>query len=470
MNVLSDSSNEANKINSNLEIENERKTYLTKGTSGLVNIGNTCYMNSTLQIMNATDLLIEYFIGRENMPAKYKADLKRGACRMIIENEKKKEKKMGIQTKEIELDENGQPKQIIYTINVNKMRKMFKNSLAYKYRNVACVMWGANRKVKPYGFKNKLGELNKEFRGFAQNDSQECLSLILDTIHEETKSEIEISIKPLDKQTEMVRQAKKKLEALKGKRAQYELIKFKNSYLKEFATIEALDFWKEYLSKNNSMIEHIFAGLFFGTIKCDECNNSSFKFEPFRIINLPLIMAKNRSDDITLEECLEEYFDNDEKLDGDCKYSCEICNHKTTAIKTTKIWYCPQRLIIHLKRFDNVMRKNNQKIVFPIEGLDMSSHTTQYVNGNHIYDLYGISYHTGSLKGGHYTAYTKNPINGEWYYYDDQHVLHVEKSKLESRLITPGAYILMYKLRNGTNLLNDDELSDDSVSVNTTDT
>lgn len=487
-NTIIVTNNDANEINElteqikskTLSVEEQRQMYTTRGTSGLVNIDNTCYMNSAIQLMAATDQLAAYFRGTgAPNSARYKPDLRRGVSRLIVENERKKQKKMGIEPSENQVDENGNQVPIKYTININKMRKKFKNSLTYKLRNVLCVMWGSNRKIKPVAFKEKLGEASKEFVGGAQNDSQECLSLVLDRIHEETKSEIDLLIRPLEREVEIIRQTKKKFEKFKGKRGQLEYIKYKNNHLKEFAIIEALEYWKEYLSKNNSMIEHIFAGLFFGTIKCGECNNSSFKFEPFKIINLPLIQHEshnantnayynaNNSPDITLQECLSKYFGSGEKLEGDCQYSCDVCEHKTNAVKTTQLWYCPQRLIIQFKRFErigNFTRKITQKVVFPIEGLDMSEYVSVHNRGEHIYDLYAISFHSGSPQGGHYTAYSKNPINGMWYYYDDSNVVHIEDNKLESRLVTPGAYILMYKARKPFSSIIPDEMSDEYPS------
>lgn len=483
---ISDSSTEATKSfelyqNENTDsivendIDKERKKYITRGTSGLVNIGNTCYMNSAIQLMAATDQLVSYFRGDGKIKnARYKDDLRRGVSRIIVEKEKKKY---------------GEEKEQ-YIININKMRQKFKDSLTYKLRNLICVMWGYNRKIKPYSFKQKLGEINSEFAGNNQNDSQECLSLVLDTIHEETKSEIELLMKPLDPSMEMVRQTKMKFATLKNKKAQQEYIKYKNQHLSQIAKIEALEYWKTYLSKNNSMIEHIFGGLFFSTIKCSQCENSNFNFDPFRIINLHVVVGqddrekmknmlrmfnefdtsrlnqeqminfkrvrqmkyiehiKNMEEkDVTIEECLKNYFGDEEKLEGDCQYFCNICNCKTDATKKTQIWYCPQRLIIHFKRFDNGMRKNNKKIVFPINGLNMTEYMSEYVEGECIYDLYGISYHSGNIGGGHYTAYTKNPINKMWYYYDDSNVLHIEESEIESKLINNGAYVLMYQAR-----------------------
>lgn len=60
-----------------------------------------------------------------------------------------------------------------------------------------------------------------------------------------------------------------------------------------------------------------------------------------------------------------------------------------------------------------------------------------------VYDLYAISNHFGSLSGGHYTAFCKNPIYKKWYDFDDSNVDRVNPSNL----CTKAAYVLFYKLR-----------------------
>ena len=42
-----------------------------------------------------------------------------------------------------------------------------------------------------------------------------------------------------------------------------------------------------------------------------------------------------------------------------------------------------------------------------------------------IYDCFGVSNHFGSSGFGHYTAFAKHPISGEWYNYDDGSVTRV---------------------------------------------
>lgn len=56
------------------------------------------------------------------------------------------------------------------------------------------------------------------------------------------------------------------------------------------------------------------------------------------------------------------------------------------------------------------------------------------------YDLYSVVNHQGALGGGHYTAYAKNFLDDQWYYYDDERVRVVE----ESKVVSPSAYLLFY--------------------------
>ncbi|CAH0490887.1 unnamed protein product [Peronospora farinosa] len=57
-----------------------------------------------------------------------------------------------------------------------------------------------------------------------------------------------------------------------------------------------------------------------------------------------------------------------------------------------------------------------------------------------MYNLYGVVNHQGALGGGHYTAYAKNFVDDQWYYYDDERVRVVE----EQQVVSPSAYLLFY--------------------------
>ena len=61
---------------------------------------------------------------------------------------------------------------------------------------------------------------------------------------------------------------------------------------------------------------------------------------------------------------------------------------------------------------------------------------------NNVYELYAVCNHHGSdLQGGHYTAYCRNPTDGQWYNFDDNHT----KVIAEQDVTTQDAYILFYQ-------------------------
>mmetsp|Transcript_1956 Transcript_1956/g.3413 ORF Transcript_1956/g.3413 Transcript_1956/m.3413 type:complete len:109 (+) Transcript_1956:2968-3294(+) len=59
-----------------------------------------------------------------------------------------------------------------------------------------------------------------------------------------------------------------------------------------------------------------------------------------------------------------------------------------------------------------------------------------------VYDLFGVTNHFGSLNGGHYTAYCKNP-DGNWYDFNDSHVSLAS----QKGICSSAAYILFYRRR-----------------------
>ncbi|XP_075309255.1 ubiquitin carboxyl-terminal hydrolase 43 [Odontesthes bonariensis] len=98
------------------------------------------------------------------------------------------------------------------------------------------------------------------------------------------------------------------------------------------------------------------------------------------------------------------------------------------------------------------------------DGLDMTPHMVNRNNGpqqaplqpgwkqstrpdlappDFLYDLYAVCNHHGGMHGGHYTAFCRNSVDGQWYSYDDSSVEPVP----EAEVCTRGAYILFYQRR-----------------------
>lgn len=152
-----------------------------------------------------------------------------------------------------------------------------------------------------------------------------------------------------------------------------------------------------------------------------------------------------------------------EILKDDNEWYCNVCKEFKQASKQMSIYKAPKILIIHLKRFKSktrhssystaiqIKKKNNVFVQFPVKGLDLTNHL---INKNlpfqdedgpkPIYDLYGVSNHSGDINYGHYTAYCKNMINQNWYDFDDSSV-HLIKD--EEKVVTNSAYLLFYRRR-----------------------
>ncbi|TID02047.1 putative ubiquitin carboxyl-terminal hydrolase 12 [Colletotrichum higginsianum] len=154
---------------------------------------------------------------------------------------------------------------------------------------------------------------------------------------------------------------------------------------------------------------------------------------------------------ITLEECLDE-FEKAEVLSEQDMWYCPRCKEHRRASKKFDLWKTPDILVVHLKRFSSAgWRRDKLDILvdFPIEGLDLHKRVLcQETGKEEIYDLIAVDDHFGGLGGGHYTAYGRNFVDGQWYNYNDT---SVSKTSPES-VVTRAAYLLFYRRRSETPL------------------
>lgn len=85
-----------------------------------------------------------------------------------------------------------------------------------------------------------------------------------------------------------------------------------------------------------------------------------------------------------------------------------------------------------------------KRVYSPVQSLDGSEMRARSpadaANTDHVYDLYAVCNHMGTMTRGHYTAFCRNPADGHWYMFDDNHI----QSLSEEQLVTAGAYLLFY--------------------------
>ena len=109
------------------------------GVIGLKNLGNTCFLNSSLQCLSATIPLTDYFLGYD------------------------------------------------YRSEINKNNFLGTGGkLVTDYAELIKQMWLGNKSVvEPVDFKKQLQTFAPQFQGYHQHDAQELLAFLLDGIHED---------------------------------------------------------------------------------------------------------------------------------------------------------------------------------------------------------------------------------------------------------------------------------------------
>ncbi|KAM7537582.1 hypothetical protein Aperf_G00000074937 [Anoplocephala perfoliata] len=320
---------------------------------GLVNMGNTCYMNSTLQCLLHTPVLWNYFM---------------------------------------------------------QMDPSQKDPLVNCFSNFVQLMSDCQQYAaafSPIKLKACFEFLHPMFAGGKQQDSQEFLILLLDSLHEALKSK-PCKIAPM---------------ALSENVPVSEL---------------AIQSWNINRARDDSIILDWFNGQLRSNVKCHTCGRVSDTFDEFMYLSVP-VPERNPSD---LMECIRQFF-KPETLVGGSQWLCPQCKAPREAMKTFDIWRFPEYLIIHFKRFycSGVCLKIENLVTFPLSGLDLSKFTKNTEPTNCKYDLYGVINHYGHVDSGHYVAFCYDSVDKKWFNFDDSRVAELSPSRIQ----TASAYVLFYR-------------------------
>ncbi len=101
-------------------------------------------------------------------------------------------------------------------------------------------------------------------------------------------------------------------------------------------------------------------------------------------------------------------------------YRCEKCNNKSDKERIRLISFSPDCLLIQLKRFDPLGRKDVHPVPFSTS-ISLNKYRTPHNKANSVYELSGVVSHTGSVSSGHYTCHAKGTDNN-WKLFDDSRV------------------------------------------------
>uniref|UniRef100_A0A3B4XCW2 Ubiquitin carboxyl-terminal hydrolase n=1 Tax=Seriola lalandi dorsalis TaxID=1841481 RepID=A0A3B4XCW2_SERLL len=363
---------------------------------GISNLGNTCFFNAVMQNLSQTHMLIE-----------------------LIQEVKEKGYKLRICP----------PSSLMVTLpspeSLTAAMFLFLQSMKEQGKGP----------VNPKILFSQLCQKAPRFKGYQQQDSQELLHYLLDSIRvEETKRVKAGILKAFNNPTE--------------KTADEETKRQVKAYGKEGVKM--------------NFVDRIFVGELTNTIMCEECEHISTVKEAFIDISLPIIEERVSCSNCSLNlacPCVSVVVCTDKKVE----------KIYTSARKQMLISSLPPVITLHLKRFHQAgmnLRKVNRHVDFPLI-LDLapfcSASCKNLAAGERVlYSLYGIVEHSGSMRGGHYTAYVKvrapqrktehfvcllgareasSSSQGQWVYVSDTTVQTVP----ESRVLNSQAYLLFYE-------------------------
>ncbi|XP_026571333.1 ubiquitin carboxyl-terminal hydrolase 49 isoform X1 [Pseudonaja textilis] len=416
-----------------------RKPLMTPGVTGLKNLGNTCYMNSILQVLSHLQKFRECFLTldlceTEELLAKTVIGKSRISGKLVTGSTPTESGRndqlgsFGRQSLSVGLNGGSSISKSLELIQPKEPSSKH-ISLCHELHTLFRVMWsGKWASVSPFAMLHSVWSLIPAFRGYDQQDAQEFLCELLDKVQQELESE----------------GTKRRI-----------LIPFPQRKI----TKQVL-----------KVVNTIFHGQLLSQVTCITCNYKSNTVEPFWDLSLEFperyhsinkgIVPLNQTE-CMLTEMLAKFTET-EALEGRI-YACDQCNSKrrksspkplilSEAKKQLMIYRLPQVLRLHLKRFRWSGRNHREKIgvhvlfdqVLNMEPYCCRDTFSSLDKETFVYDLSAVVMHHGKGFGsGHYTAYCYNTEGGFW--------VHCNDSKLNvcsvEEVCKTQAYILFYTQR-----------------------
>lgn len=158
-------------------------------------------------------------------------------------------------------------------------------------------------------------------------------------------------------------------------------------------------------------------------------------FDPYFILNVPV---NNQQTHPTIYDCLNTLL-NVEVLEPNTWFNTNTKRYQDV-IKSTKLWFIPSVLVIHLKTYP-IPGRSYSKIDIPHQ-LNLRKYVHDNIPLEHNYKLYAVCNHIGTLDSGHYYSYVYVDSIQSWVVFNDSQT----PTRLNAdSVITPNAVCMFYR-------------------------
>lgn len=344
--------------------------YQNRGYTGLANLGNTCFLNSCLQVLHHT-----YELNAILDSPQVKKHVKPTISDTVIINE---------------------------------------------WNNLREVMWKNNGVVSPNRFVHHVQMVAREkdrdmFTGWAQNDMSEFMLFMIQCMHVSISRPMNMRILG-------------SVENTTDKMATECYRMLKQIYSKEYSEIMDL-YYAIYVSEisSGSVIHSVKPECYF---MLDLPIPTGESIPTRTMFSKPITRSQSETQ-ITIYDCFDE-FTKYETLAGENAWYNEKTKIKEDVSKRFTFWNFPKVLVISLKRFSPCgEHKRDDLVDFPLTELDLTQYVSGYNAQQYKYELFGVCNHWGGVQGGHYTAYVKN-ADAKWLDCNDTNVAEIAEGHIVS--------------------------------------
>ncbi|KER28204.1 hypothetical protein T265_04882 [Opisthorchis viverrini] len=387
-------------------------------TRGLVNMGNTCFLNVVIQALTHTPVLRDYLLAdlhRCNNPARSRSCL---ACEMIRVTQ---EIYSPVVTPFV-------PSNLLYAIWLHAS-----HLAGYEQRDAHEFLITLLTLIHGH----LIGEHVPLGESLHDQEPPSKRRLVASRLSEDSNNSSEykpsMSRKHSDSSSHLS-VCDKELETLNERAAAKHVHPTESSTSDSASSQASVSSSRDSGESCDCIVHQVFFGDLESVISYEGCGHSSSTVDPFLDLSLDVIQRGSTS----LQACLTSYF-RPESIDG--LILCSQCNVGRPAVKQFSLLHLPNVLCFYLKRCHHDT-KINTSITFPAD-LDLAPYLHQ-VDGDRSawsdrYSLYAVLNHSGQTNSGHYTAYIRSGP-GSWCLCDDQKIVSVS---LEHVLQTD-AYVLLY--------------------------